>query len=91
MLVNEFFGSQRFATHWGFMTLMPAFGGLFLSFIFGRVFDAATDNDYHCLGTDCFATSFKVCMILAIISSCVFCWIFGEAVMKRVKRTRIEV
>ncbi|TPX53104.1 hypothetical protein SeMB42_g00969 [Synchytrium endobioticum] len=44
MLVGDFFGQKRFATHFGWMSLAPAFGGQAFSLIFGVVFDAAKSN-----------------------------------------------
>ncbi|TPX34059.1 hypothetical protein SmJEL517_g03230 [Synchytrium microbalum] len=77
MLVGDFFGQKRFATHFGWMTLSPAFGGQALSLIFGAVFDAAKTNpsmpdlrgDFEeCRGLDCFVPSYWIATVLCCLS-----------------------
>ncbi|KAJ1550647.1 hypothetical protein HK096_005767, partial [Nowakowskiella sp. JEL0078] len=67
VLVGEYFGSRRFAFHWGVMTIVPAVGGQLMSLYFGLVYDAnriVPDEFWDviggssvkpCRGTKCFA------------------------------------
>ncbi|KAJ3129221.1 hypothetical protein HK098_002205 [Nowakowskiella sp. JEL0407] len=71
VLVGEFFGSKRFAFHWGSMTLIPAFGGQLMSLYFGLVYDAHRDKQdpsLPCRGGECFTDSYLFATVLAILS-----------------------
>ncbi|KAJ1334348.1 hypothetical protein BSLG_008077 [Batrachochytrium salamandrivorans] len=66
VLVGEYFGFKNFGRNWGWMTVMPAFGGPALSALFGSVYDHALKNGSGvelpsgiiCKGRECFSFSF---------------------------------
>eukprot|EP00842_Homolaphlyctis_polyrhiza_P001991 jgi/Hompol1/2793/HPOL_000385-RA len=60
VLVGEYFGFQRFGSNWGWMTMVPAFGGQFFSLIFGWVYDSGRKSHEAlvCKGTHCFQPTF---------------------------------
>jgi MFS family permease len=51
VLVGKLFGERNFALNWGWMTVIPAFGGPFFSYIFGAIFDNNSKNQL-CKGID---------------------------------------
>ena len=71
VLVGEFFGVEKFASHWGFYQILPAIGGQVTSFVFGVVYDSEKKghpSDPVCQGRDCFAHSFSFTIFLSIVS-----------------------
>ncbi|KAJ1341079.1 hypothetical protein BSLG_004320 [Batrachochytrium salamandrivorans] len=76
VLVGEYFGFKNFGRNWGWMTVMPAFGGPALSALFGSVYDHALKNGSGvelpsgiiCKGRECFSFSFGVGACLLFVS-----------------------
>ncbi|EGF82692.1 hypothetical protein BATDEDRAFT_86493 [Batrachochytrium dendrobatidis JAM81] len=68
VLIGEYFGFKRFGQNWGWMTVMPAFGGPIFSTLFGIVYDYSTlhgngvdlPSGIVCKGNACFSDSFIV-------------------------------
>lgn len=72
VLVGLFFGHRNFEHNWGWMTVVPAFGGYFFSTIFGGVYDSA------CVEHECFRPACEVAMygsVLSVIASVLLWWI----------------
>ncbi|KAH6581736.1 hypothetical protein BASA61_008955 [Batrachochytrium salamandrivorans] len=81
VLVGEYFGFKNFGRNWGWMTVMPAFGGPALSALFGSVYDHALKNGSGvelpsgiiCKGRECFSFSFGVGACLLFVSFVLVC------------------
>ncbi|KAJ3203960.1 hypothetical protein HK099_001311, partial [Clydaea vesicula] len=66
VLINEYFGVKKFATHWGWMTLLPAVGGQICSTVFGYIYDKhrisiisdGVEQKGKCYGRICFQFSY---------------------------------
>lgn len=88
VIISEYFGVPRFATHWGAMTMLPAIGGSLTSLIFSLIYDhskTTKSNDPNqspppphqpqgkCHGVDCFRASYLFCMGLSIVCIATVC------------------
>ncbi|KAI8894012.1 major facilitator superfamily domain-containing protein, partial [Globomyces pollinis-pini] len=79
ILVGEYFGLRNFAKNWGWMTVIPAFGGQFFSSLFGQVYESAGTS--ICKGAKCYYDTFLISTILCGIA------VFGN-ILLYIKRAR---
>lgn len=54
-LVGQYFGQRNFGRNWGWLTVVPAFGGSVFSYLFGIIFDS-------CEPAGCFIASLEICI-----------------------------
>ena len=65
VLLGEYFGFNKFGSNWGWMTVVPAFGGQAFSLIFGHVYDLNAVS-HICKGVDCFYSSFTISLAVCL-------------------------
>ncbi|KAJ2995041.1 hypothetical protein HDV02_001118 [Globomyces sp. JEL0801] len=83
ILVGEYFGLKNFAKNWGWMTVMPAFGGYLFATIFGAVYEESGVS--VCKGQNCYMKSFIIATVLSLLA------LFGNIFLyfKRYRETRV--
>lgn len=68
LLVGDAFGMEHFSGNWGLVGLAPILPSLYLTGLFGKVYDMRADESHVCVGRDCYRPAFDFTLVVASLA-----------------------